>query len=182
MVGAPGTHTWIFAGNASGVVELNFVYSRSFENNTTVENLTYVIDVKDDKSMEILSVSSPEGNLLPLYKTTTVENNSSVLKMVSQENPTTGYAWNVTLTPTDVLNKTRDFYDAPTTEAAGAPGAHTWEFDGLKAGTANVTLSYLRSFEADKPIENAVYNINVYENKTLEIVGISFDTLTWPEA
>jgi len=176
MPGAPGVQIWSFEGNQAGVVALNFIYERSFEENSTVENLTYVIEVKDDMSMIILSVSSPYVDILR-SKETTLENNSTALKLVFGSNPTTGYDWTVSVVPAGVLNMTKDDFNAPTTGLVGASGTHIFEFEGLKAGSANVTLSYLRTFEADSTIENAVYGITVNENKTLEIVSISYDTL-----
>ena len=176
LPGAPGVQIWSFEGNQAGLVSLNFIYARSFEDNSTVEDLTYVIEVKDDMSMIIFSVSSPYVDILR-SKETTLENNSTALKLVFGSNPTTGYDWTVSVTPAGVLNMTKDDFNAPTTGLVGASGTHIFEFEGLKAGSANVTLNYLRSFEAGSTIENAVYGIKVNENKTLEIVSISYDTL-----
>ena len=54
IVGSGGIHTWTYEGNAPGEVTLNFVYARSFEEDSTIEDLTYTIIVNDDYSLEIL--------------------------------------------------------------------------------------------------------------------------------
>ncbi|MCL2550067.1 MAG: protease inhibitor I42 family protein [Methanimicrococcus sp.] len=177
LPGASGVQIWSFEGNQAGVVMLNFIYSGGFEDDTAVENLTYVIEVRDDKSMVIRSVSSPKENLLPLHKDTTFENNGAVLKMAFGSNPTTGYDWTVSAAPAGVLNMTKNDFNASETGLAGASGTRAFEFEGLKAGSANITFRYLRTFEAGSTVETAVYGVNVFENKTIEIVSVSYDTL-----
>lgn len=178
MVGAAGTHTFIFAAETPGTVSLNFKYERSFEDNTTVEDLTYVIQVSQNKTVKILSVSSPDGGILPLAKNITLENNSTAVKMVFEENPATGYGWSVTETPSNVLNMTVSYFDTPTTDAAGASGIHTWEFAALKDGNVTLTFDYNRSFEENSTIETVTYALKTNTDETIDIHSIILDTLT----
>ncbi|WNY22987.1 hypothetical protein MmiHf6_02830 [Methanimicrococcus hongohii] len=178
MVGAPGVHTFSYKAQAAGTVELNFKYERSFENNTTLEDLTYVIQVYQNNTVEILSVTSPTGNLLPLSKNVTLENNSTAVKMMFTENPTTGYTWNISMTPSDVLNISKDHFDTPATDLVGAAGVHTWQFESLKAGNVSLVFNHNRSFEDNSTTEIVVFGLKTNTDKTIEIRSISLDTVT----
>lgn len=177
MPGASGIHTFSYKAQAPGTVALNFKYERSFENNTTVEDLTYVIQVYQNNTVEILSVSTPTGNLLPIAKNVTLEKNDTAVKMMFTENPTTGYSWNITATPSDVLNMTTDHLDTPVSNATGTPGVHTWEFASLKAGNVSLVFDHNRSFENNSTTEVAVFDLKTNSDNTIEIRGIGFDTV-----
>lgn len=175
--GASGVQTFAYKAEAPGTVSLNFKYERSFEDASTVEDLTYVIQVHQNNTVEILSVSTPTGNLLPIAKNATLEKNDTVIKMMFTENPTTGYSWNITMKPSDVLNMTADHFDAPATDAAGTPGVHTWEFASLKAGTVSLVFDHNRSFENSSTTETATFDLKTNSDNTVEIRAISFDTV-----
>lgn len=177
MPGASGIHTFSYKAQAPGTVALNFKYERSFENNTTVEDLTYVIQVYQNNTVEILSVTTPTGNLLPIAKNVTLEKNNTAVKMMFTENPTTGYSWNISMTPSDVLNMTNDHLDTPVSNATGTPGVHTWEFASLKAGNVSLVFDHNRSFENNSTTETATFNLKTNSDNTIEIRGISFDTV-----
>ncbi|WP_316560066.1 protease inhibitor I42 family protein [Methanimicrococcus stummii] len=176
LVGAPIVQQFYYKAQAPGTVALNFKYERSFEEGTTVEDLTYVIQVYQNNTAEIVSVSSAAGNLLPLYKEAGLEKNGTVMKIMFAENPTTGYTWNITMTPTDVLHMSKDYIDTPVTDAVGAAGVHTWEFDTLKAGNVSVLFDHNRSFENASTTETAVFSLKANSDGTIEIRGISLDT------
>ena len=178
--GASGVHTWAFTGEKAGIVTLNFIYARSFEDGSTIENLTYVIEVKEDKSIEIIASSTADGTgTFP--KAVTLENENAVLKLVFTENPTTGYSWATDVSPANVLNKTLDNSSSAAAESdeptTGAPSIHTWEYAGLKAGMAALTFDYNRSFEENSTTEKAIYTVIVDENNKIKITGILYDTL-----
>ncbi len=176
MPGAPGIHTFSYKAQAPGTVALNFKYERSFENNTTVEDLTYVVQVYQNNTVEILSVSTPTGNLLPIAKNVTLEKNNTAVKMMFTENPTTGYSWNISMTPSDILNMTTDHLDTPVNNT-GASGVHTWEFASLKAGNVSLVFDHNRSFENNSTTETATFNLKTNSDNTIEIRGVSFDTV-----
>lgn len=62
-----------------------------------------------------------------------------------QENPTTGYSWNVTVT--DGLEITNDTYIPPTSGLIGAGGSHTWNVLTVKTGAQEFSGIYRRPFE-----------------------------------
>ena len=61
------------------------------------------------------------------------------------ENPTTGYSWNVSAT--DGLNITNDTYIPPTSGLIGAGGVHTWSMLTTKTGLQEFSGVYMRSWE-----------------------------------
>lgn len=62
-----------------------------------------------------------------------------------EENPTTGYGWNVTSsTGLQLVNET---YDAQETELLGAPGVHIWEYVAADEGAGEFSAVYMRSWE-----------------------------------
>jgi inhibitor of cysteine peptidase len=62
-----------------------------------------------------------------------------------QENPTTGYSWNVSVT--SGLNITNDTYIPPTSGLAGAGGIHTWSVLTTKTGIQEFSGIYMRPWE-----------------------------------
>lgn len=61
------------------------------------------------------------------------------------ENPTTGYEWNVT--SSTGLEYVNDTYIAPETELVGAGGAHVWQYLAAEPGAAGFTAVYKRPWE-----------------------------------
>lgn len=74
------------------------------------------------------------------------------------ENPTTGYTWNVSVT--GGLNITDDNFIAPTSGLAGAGGVHTWNVLTVKNGTQKFSGIYMRSWENVTP-EDTTYSLNI---------------------
>lgn len=70
------------------------------------------------------------------------------------ENPSTGYAWNVTAT--DGLRVVSDEYVAPGsgTNAVGAAGTHRWEIEAIAEGLQQIDGVYRRSWENTTSDEN----------------------------
>ncbi len=61
------------------------------------------------------------------------------------ENPTTGYSWNVTSSAG--LEHVNDTYIAPETGLVGAGGVHVWEFLAAEEGSAEFSAIYKRPWE-----------------------------------
>jgi len=62
-----------------------------------------------------------------------------------EENPTTGYRWNVTSSVgLQYLNET---YIAPETELVGAGGVHQWQYVAAEPGSAEFIAIYWRPWE-----------------------------------
>jgi inhibitor of cysteine peptidase len=71
-----------------------------------------------------------------------------------QENPTTGYSWNVSVT--NGLNITNDTFIPPTSGLVGAGGIHTWSVLTTKTGIQEFSGIYMR------PWENVTANETTY--------------------
>jgi inhibitor of cysteine peptidase len=78
-----------------------------------------------------------------------------------ESNPTTGYAWQVVEQP-DVIDLVSSEYDAPDTSLVGAGGVEVFVFEGASAGSGELRLEYVRSFE-DPPVpaETAEFQVQV---------------------
>ncbi|BBL69336.1 hypothetical protein MchiMG62_25170 [Methanoculleus chikugoensis] len=61
------------------------------------------------------------------------------------ENPTTGFSWNVTSSAG--LEYVNDTYIAPETELVGAGGVHVWQYLAAEPGAAEFTAIYKRPWE-----------------------------------
>ncbi len=76
------------------------------------------------------------------------------------ENPTTGYMWNATVTPG--LTVMKDVYNAPNSNLAGASGTHTWDLVAMQKGSQKFSAVYRRSWETPTAGDTTyVLNINV---------------------
>jgi inhibitor of cysteine peptidase len=62
-----------------------------------------------------------------------------------KENPTTGYTWNVTVSPGLILLS--DNYIAPKDAMPGAGGVHEWNLKAIKSGNQTFNAIYKRSWE-----------------------------------
>ncbi|MCK9278233.1 MAG: protease inhibitor I42 family protein [Methanoculleus sp.] len=58
------------------------------------------------------------------------------------ENPTTGYSWNVTSSAG--LSYVNDTYIAPETGLVGAGGVHVWEYIAAETGSAEFSAIYMQ--------------------------------------
>ncbi len=70
-----------------------------------------------------------------------------------EENPTTGYSWNVTSSAG--LEYVNDTYIAPETELVGAGGVHVWQYLAAEEGTAEFSAIYKRPWEETTGNETA---------------------------
>jgi inhibitor of cysteine peptidase len=62
-----------------------------------------------------------------------------------QENPTTGYSWNVSVT--EGLQITNDTFVPPTSGLVGAGGVHIWDVLTVKTGMQEFSGIYMRPWE-----------------------------------
>jgi len=94
--------------------------------------------------------SPTTGPMAPVYN----ESDNGMNKTLSlgtpfmvrlDENPTTGYSWNVSVT--SGLNITNDTYIPPTSGLIGAGGIHTWSVITTKTGLQEFSGIYMRSWE-----------------------------------
>lgn len=86
--------------------------------------------------------------------------------IVLDSNPSTGYAWELAEQPDPAILelKSQSYKAADSEELAGAGGKEYWKFQALKAGTAKVSMRYVRSWEENvEPAETAEFTVNVTE-------------------
>ncbi len=94
-------------------------------------------------------------------------------------NPTTGYSWRVTQSE-DLFTVESSFSPEKTDEpAAGSGGTETFVLTPKKAGTCEVTFSYVRPWEStEEPDEQMVYTFKVDRHmqvQMLSAIGYSTD-------
>jgi inhibitor of cysteine peptidase len=77
-------------------------------------------------------------------------------------NPTTGYDWEVSLDETilELVEKTYKLAEEAEHEIVGAGGVDYFRFKALKAGEAEITLVYKRSWE-EEGIDQKVFTVDI---------------------
>lgn len=71
------------------------------------------------------------------------------LTLEREANPTTGYEWSYEISDPEVVELVSQEYEADgkNEETVGSGGMEVFVFEGVKEGTATITLSYQRSWE-----------------------------------
>ncbi|MGA9139803.1 MAG: protease inhibitor I42 family protein [Methanocella sp.] len=77
--------------------------------------------------------------------TTVSVKTGDIFKITLEENPSTGYTWNASVT--SGLNIVNSTYLAPNTTLVGAPGLHMWQIQANGTGMQTFSGVYKRSFE-----------------------------------
>ena len=95
-------------------------------------------------------IGNPSGNLVVTQeqnKATVSVNQGSVITVRLQENPTTGYQWNLTTTPG--LRVISDNYvpSDTTGKLSGSGGTRVWEISATAKGEQKINAVYMRSWE-----------------------------------
>jgi inhibitor of cysteine peptidase len=82
-------------------------------------------------------------------------NLSTIITVKLQENPTTGFAWNLTTTPgLRIVNDT--YVPSDTTgKLVGSGGTHTWDISTVATGEQKIMAVYKRSWEPTSGNETA---------------------------
>ena len=89
-----------------------------------------------------------------------------LLIVTLDSNATTGFSWNLSaISDTDVIQKVSDEYVAPTPTdppLMGQGGQEVWTFEALAAGTATISMKYIRPWEPEaEPAETFEIKVNV---------------------
>ncbi len=84
--------------------------------------------------------------------------NGQIFSIDLETNPTTGYEWQMDFDPAyiEFVKKT---YIPSSPELIGSGGKETFEFLAKKAGTTEITFSYLRPWEEKEPINTEIYEM-----------------------
>ncbi|MBA2864175.1 beta-propeller domain-containing protein [Methanococcus maripaludis] len=80
------------------------------------------------------------------------------------ENPTTGYTWNYSISDDDKIELLSDEYIEDETDdgIVGAGGVHEWTFNATESGEVELTFDYYRSWEGvEGSINTIIYKITV---------------------
>jgi len=99
---------------------------------------------------------------------------STIATVELEGNLTTGYAWINDISPSGVVREVSNEYvqdDAPA-GAAGVGGTFIFTFEAVSEGEAEITFSYLREWENEKPINTAIYKATVDANGNLKVQQI----------
>jgi inhibitor of cysteine peptidase len=122
-------------------------------------------DATDTDNYQMLPVISGKVANLKLDAsadgTTQQLKKGEVLSITLESNPSTGYSWFATVSNQAVLLQMGEpEYQAPAFDTAtpivGASGAETFFFQAANAGSATLTLEYMRSFEKDVNPEKTI--------------------------
>jgi len=89
-----------------------------------------------------------------------------LLIVTLDSNNTTGYSWNLSaISDTAVIQKISDEYIAPEQTdppLMGQGGQEVWTFEALAAGTATISMKYIRPWESEaEPAETFEITVNV---------------------
>ncbi len=86
--------------------------------------------------------------------------------LILDENPTTGYSW-VLNSPIDAsLLEVSDEYVAPDTALIGAGGQHKWVMQALKAGQAEISMTYKQNWPGGKGDVTFTLTVDIAEADT----------------
>jgi inhibitor of cysteine peptidase len=80
------------------------------------------------------------------------------------ENPTTGYTWNYSISDDGKIELLFDEYIQDEVEdgIVGAGGVHEWTFNATESGEVEITFEYYRSWEGvEGSINTIIYKITV---------------------
>lgn len=97
----------------------------------------------------------------------------TIVTVSLDENPSTGYGWQYTVSKDGIIILTDDSYhsDAPG-GIVGAGGIRAFSFSGLKDGLTLITFTYLRPWEGT-PIRTFVIECQVNSDRTVEAKFVS---------
>ena len=167
LVGSGGTHDWTITGLAAGDASVSFYYSWAWEEELADPQVVYTFSVDASGDLTLDSVEGmPEQYM----------SNTAIVQL--RENPTTGYAWELSVEPAGILSvmSVGNEADDTDTETVGSGGMHTFVVQGMAPGTAVLTCNYIRSFEADDtPAATLNLTYMIDDALTVHLMGLDGD-------
>jgi inhibitor of cysteine peptidase len=85
-----------------------------------------------------------------------------VFEICLNENPTTGFRWNLESRGEPTCNLVKEFF-SPISNAPGSPGTHHWNFKVVMPGTSTVGLAYRRHWQRVPPARTFTLTIRAGE-------------------
>ncbi len=162
MPGAGGFHYWDITANGSGEQTISGVYKRPWEP-------TYGNETRFDLTARIGSSPASPNGMPARFSVFTAEDDGKTVEVPLEdefnlrlpENPSTGYAWNLTLT--SGLAIVADEYIPPATSAPmlGAGGVHSWHIRAIGEGEQKVAAVYKQPFDPTSVEDTFSMNITV---------------------
>ncbi len=150
LVGSGGTHVWFLKAVQPGVQAISGVYGRPWESKSdtwTLFNLTLLVGENSCGT-----ATCPVQGVPPRFHVYTERDTGRTVQEALgetfnirlQENPTTGYSWN--LSTSDGLSTSRDEYIPSQTggQMVGGGGIHSFYLRATKQGEQKVTGEYRR--------------------------------------
>jgi inhibitor of cysteine peptidase len=62
-------------------------------------------------------------------------------------NPTTGFQWQYTMTPDDIVAEEDYDFEEPEGDLTGAPGMEVWTFEAVENGTTEIYMEYSQPWQ-----------------------------------
>ena len=146
LAGAGGYHTWELKAVNTGTYKIYGIYKRSWEQQTADDTTwTATVTVTSKEPAKEPAVSNPSLTLTEKDNgSENTVNKNAVIRITLDENPTTGYTWQLDTTGFEVVS---DEYVAPNNGLMGAGGQHTWDLKAVNTGTYKINGVYKRSWE-----------------------------------
>jgi predicted secreted protein len=149
LAGAGGIRYWIVEVPEPGFEQFSAVYMRPWEG-VLPDDQTFTLNIIAG------DVQTPQGKKLVTY--TEADNGKTVNQLQGslfaislEENPTTGYSWNATLSPgLDLVDETfEENVHAP--GMVGVGGTHWWILKAAATGAQEFSATYIRPWEGVLP-------------------------------
>lgn len=114
----------------------------------TTDNNDEALPANDDMDMEIQDILPVTGSYSENDTLSTIYAiPGDMITVELEENPTTGYSWNISYSEGLEL-KNDSYIEANNAEGiVGASGAHQWTFEVIDSGEQNISAVYMRPWE-----------------------------------
>ena len=154
LIGSGGTHVWFLTATQAGTQLISGVYSRPWEStpaDATMFTLTLLIGEGSCAGTVCTLPITPLAVPPRFHVYTEADNGKTVQEPLGetfgvrlQENPTTGYSWNMSVS--DGLRISRDEYIPSSAggQMVGAGGVHSFSLVAVSKGEQTVTAEYRR--------------------------------------
>ncbi len=105
------------------------------------------------------------GAIIVLWACSNKKKDETMLTIIYDANPTTGYCWSYVIENPEVIECVKDEYIQAEykgdTKASGVGGKQKYVFKGKRAGATTITLTYKQEWDGGKFGERKKINITV---------------------
>ncbi len=154
MPGAMSRQIFTFSALAAGTATLDFVYFK--EGAEPEKSFSVTIDVSDGEATPSEEPGAPAETEAAAVAPAPIQlAQGNVLVIPLAGNPTTGYTWQFTSSPGDILVSRGDAAYLPESSLSGAPGVQVFTFDAAGAGEVSLNFTYSQPWDEKTPPEQA---------------------------